>query len=154
MRKPAKFLRAKVPKQTGRYAKIAPPATFKQVRIVIKRDAARPVAAKHNPPAFFRDDVIACFGAPDMDDDYLLGIFNSEYFGRLYRDSFAQTRLRAESRITLEQLRALPVPSKRAAGANYKTIVELSQALQKVAGRDPKLIAQLDTAVRKAYTGK
>lgn len=154
MRKPAKYLRTRVPKQTGRYSRIAPPATFKQVRIVIKRDAARPIAAKHTPPAFFRDDLIACFGAPDMEDDYLLGIFNSEYFGRLYRDSFGQARLRAEDKITVEQLRALPVPSKRAAGASYKAIIELSQALQKCAGRDAKLLAHLDTAVRKAYTGK
>jgi hypothetical protein len=154
MRNPKKFLRAKVPKQTGRYAKIAPPATFKQVKIVIKRDAARPIAAMHSPPAFFRDDLIACFGAADFDDDYLLGVFNSEYFGRLYRDSFKETRLRAEDQITIEQLRALPVPSKRAAGAAYKAIIEISRALQKCAGRDPRLLAQLDTAVKKAYTGK
>lgn len=154
MRKPRSYLRTRVPKHTGRYARVAPPATFKQVRIVIKRDAQRPIAARHNPPAFFRDDLLACFGAPDHDDDYLLGVFNSEYFGRLYRDSFKEHRLRAEGKITVEQLRALPVPSRRAAGAAYNQIIELSRALQKCAGKNPKLVAQLDTAVRKAYTGK
>ncbi|MCA8912962.1 MAG: hypothetical protein KDB82_14780 [Planctomycetes bacterium] len=154
MRKPRLFLRQAGPSQSGRYARVAPAATFKQARIVIKRDAQRPIAAKHNPPAFFRDDLIACFGAPDHDDDFLLGVFNSEYFGRLYRDSFKETRLRAEGRITVEQLRMLPVPSKRAAGAAYSQIIELSRALQKCAGKNPKLLAQLDMAVRKAYTGK
>ena len=154
MRKPRLYLRAKVSRQTGRYAKIAPPATFKQIKIVIKRDAQRPIAAKHNPPAFFRDDLIGCFGAPDFDDDYLLGVFNSEYFGRLYRDSFRETRLRAEERITVEQLRHLPIPSRRAAGAAYNEIVQLSRELQKCAGKNPQMLAKLDTAVRKAYTGK
>lgn len=154
IRNPRIYLRGKLSKATGHYARIAPPATFKQVKIVIKRDAQRPIAAKHHPPAFFRDDLLACFGTPDHDDDFLLGVFNSEYFGRLYRDSFGQARLRAGEQITIEQLRMLPVPSKRAAAAVYAEIIELSRALQKCAGRDAKLQAKLDTAVRKAYTGK
>ncbi|MCA8935610.1 MAG: hypothetical protein KDB68_05340 [Planctomycetes bacterium] len=154
MRKPRRFLRTRAGGQTGHYARIAPAASFKQTRIVIKRDAQRPIAAKHNPQAYFRDDLIACFGGPDHDDDFLLGVFNSEYFGRLYRDSFKETRLRAEGRITVEQLRALPVPSRRAAGASYNQIIQLSRELQKCAGKNPRMLAQLDTAVRKAYTGK
>jgi hypothetical protein len=154
IRKPRSFLRPVHASHSGRYAKVAPAATFKQVKIVIKRDGQRPIAARHNPPAYFRDDLIACFGAPDHDDDYLLGVFNSEYFGRLYRDSFAQHRLRADGKITVEQLRHLPVPSRRAAGAAYDQIIKLSRELQKCAGRNPKLVAALDTAVRKAYTGK
>lgn len=154
MRKPRMYLRAKAPRQTGHYARIAPPATFKLVKIVIQRDGQIPVAARHSPPAFFRNDLIACFGAEGHDDDYLVAVFNSEYFGRLYRDSFKETRLRAEGQITVEQLRALPVPSRRAAGTAYNVIIKLSQALQQCAGKNPKLQAQLDTAVRKAYTGK
>ncbi|MCB9895024.1 MAG: hypothetical protein H6839_11290 [Planctomycetes bacterium] len=154
MRKPQKYLRPTPASHSGRYARIAPTATFKQAKIVIKRDAQRPIAAKHNPPAFFREDLLACFGAPDHDDDFLLGVFNSEYFGRLYRDSFKDHRLRTEGRITVEQLRVLPVPSRRAAGAAYQQIIELSRELQKCAGKNPKLLASLDTAVRKAYTGK
>lgn len=153
-RKPGRYVRARAPRTSGFYAKIAPAETFKRVRILIKRDAQRPIAARHIPPCYFRDDLIACFGAPDHDDDYLLGVFNSEYFARLYRDSFKQSRQRAEGRITIEQLRHLPVPSKRAAGAMYNQIIELSRALQKCAGKDARLLAKLDTAVRKAYTGK
>ena len=154
IRKPRMYLRAKAPRQTGHYARIAPPATFKLVKIVIQRDGQIPVAAKHSPPAFFRNDLIACFGAEGFDDDYLVGVFNSEYFGRLYRDSFKENRLRADGKITVDQLRTLPVPSRRAAGAAYNEIIKLSQALQKCAGKNPKLQAKLDTAVRKAYTGK
>jgi hypothetical protein len=154
IRKPRRFLRPVHASKSGRYARVAPPETFKQVRIVIKRDAQRPIAAKHHPPAFFRDDLIACFGAPGLGDDYLLGVFNSEYFGRLYRESFRQHRLRAGSHITVEQLRLLPVPSKRAAHDAYDWISELSRELQQCAGKNPKLVAELNTAVRKAYTGK
>jgi len=151
VRKPRQYLRGKVPKITGFYAKISPPSVFKQVKILIRREATRIIAAKHNPPAFFRDDLIGCLGSDAYDDDYLLGIFNSEYFGRLYRDSFKEGRLRAEGRITIEQLNALPVPARRAAGAAFEPIIQISRELQKVAGKNPKLLAQLETFVRKAY---
>lgn len=154
IRKPQQFIRGKVPKITGFYAKLASPAVFKRVKIVLRRDGGRPSAAKHHPPAFFRDDLIGCFGAQGVDDDYLLGVFNSEYFARLYRDSFKEGRLRAEGRITVEQLSALPVPSPRAAGKMYEAIIQLSRELQKVAGKNPKLMATLDEAVKKAYRGR
>lgn len=151
VRKPRVFLRGKVPKITGFYAKISSPSVFKQVKILIRREATRVIAAKHNPPAFFRDDLIGCLGNDAYDDDYLLAIFNSEYFGRLYRDSFKEGRLRAEGKITIEQLNVLPVPARRAAGAAFEPIIQTSRELQKVAGKNPKLLAQLETLVRKAY---
>lgn len=153
VRMPRYFLRGKVPKITGFYAKLSSPAVFKQVKILIRREATRVIAAKHSPPAFFRDDLIGCLGGEAYDEDYLLGIFNSEYFARLYRDSFKEGRLRAEGRITIEQLNALPVPARRAAGAAFEPIVQTSRELQKVAGKNPKLLAQLETLVRKAYGG-
>lgn len=154
IRKPRRFLRGRVPKATGHYAKIPPPEVFKQVQIVIKRDGWRPVAARHIPPAFFRDDLIGCFGAEGHDPDYLLGVFNSEYFGRLYRDSFKVGKLRADGKITVEQLRLLPVPTRRAAKEYYDHICVISRELQKVAGNNPKLLATLDVAVQRAYRGK
>lgn len=151
VRKPRFFLRGKVPKITGFYAKLSSPALFKQVRILIRREATRVIAAKHSPAALFRDDLIGCLGGEAYDDDYLIAIFNSEYFARLYRDSFREGRLRAEGRITIEQLGVLPVPSRRAAGASFEPIVQISRELQKVAGKNPKLLAQLETYVKKAY---
>lgn len=151
VRNPRVFLRARTPKLAGFYAKISPPGVFKQVKILIRREGTRVVAAKHHPPAFFRDDLIGCLGVDGLDDDYLLGVFNSEYFARLYRDSFREDRLRAEGRVTIEQLNALPVPSRRAAGAVYEKIIGLSRDLQKVAGKNPTLMAQLDAVVKKAY---
>ncbi|MBK8205546.1 MAG: hypothetical protein IPK87_02010 [Planctomycetes bacterium] len=154
IRKPQLYLRGKVQKITGFYAKIPSPAVFKRVKIVLRRDGGRPAAARHNPPAFFRDDLIGCFGAQGYDDDYLLGVFNSEYYARLYRDSFKEGRLRAEGRITVEQLSVLPVPSPRAAGKMYEAIIQISRELQKVAGKNAKLMATRDEAVKKAYRGK
>jgi len=151
VRNPRMLLRGKVPRVTGFYAKISPPSVFKQVKILIQRDGSRVIAAKHHPPAFFRDDLIGCLGSPAFDDDYLLGVFNSEYFARLYRDSFREGRLRAQGKITIEQLNSLPVPSRRAAGASYDALIQVSRELQKVAGREPKLRAHLETLVRKAY---
>jgi len=152
--KPRQFLRMKVPQASGYYAKLPPPAAFKQAVIVIRRDAGRPIAARHTPPAFFRDDVIACMDVQGHDPDFLLAVFNSEYFARLYRDSFRQGKLRAEGRITVEQLSALPMPTRRAAGKLYEPIVRISQELQKNGGANPKLLATLDEAVRRVYQGK
>jgi hypothetical protein len=153
-RNPQLYIRGRVPKVTGFYARIAAPSAFKQIRILIRRDGDRPVAALHRPPAFFRDDLIGCTGADDLDDEYLVGIFNSEYYARLYRDSFKEARLRAEGRITAEQLNALPIPTRRAAGRAYDEVVQISSRLLEVAGQNAQLRAALDEAVKMAYRGK
>lgn len=151
MRKPRLLLRARPALASGFYARIAPAAVFKQVQIVLKREATRPIAARHVPPAFFTSDLLACFGAPEHDPDYLVGVLNSEYVARLYRNSFRDPRQRALEHLVLEQLQQLPVPSRRAAGAHYEKIVAVARALQQCAGRNPKLLAELDQWVQRAY---
>ncbi len=153
-RNPQLFIRAKVRKVTGFYARIAPPSAFKQIHILIRREGGRPVAALHRPAAFFRDDLIGCHVPETFDDEYLLGIINSEHYARMYRDSFKEGRLRAEGRITVDQLHALPVPTRRAAGRAYDEVVGLTRELLQVAGRNARLVAALDEAVKRAYRGK
>ncbi len=102
----------------------------------------------------FRNSVLACFGAPDHDDDYLIGVLNSEYVARLYRNSFRDARQRAFPQIKIAALRALPVPSRRAAKSVYDEIIRISQALQAKKGADPSLLNALEAAVTRAYFGE
>jgi hypothetical protein len=153
-RNPQLYIRGKVPKVTGFYARIGSPIAFKQIHILIRREGGRPVAALHRPPAFFRDELIGCHVPDGFDDEYLLGVINSEYYARLYRDSFKEGRLRAEGRITVDQLHALPIPSRRAAGKAYDEVVQISRELLQVAGNNARLKATLEEAVKRAYRGK
>ncbi|MCC6574154.1 MAG: N-6 DNA methylase [Planctomycetes bacterium] len=150
--KPRLFLR-KVQLNDGFYARIAPIQRFKDTRIVLRQTANRPIAAKHTPQAYFRNSVLACFGAPDHDDDYLIALFNSEYAARLHRNAFRDARQETFPQVKIEHLRRLPVPSRRAAGKIYDDIVKLSRALQAARGDNPALQAQLEALVTKAYGG-
>lgn len=147
---PRLYLR-KVQLREGFYARIAPIERFKQTRIVLRQTANRPIAAKHSPQAYFRNSVLACFGAPDHDDDYLLAIFNSEYVARLHRNAFRDARQEAFPQLKIEHLRRLPVPSRRAAAKVYDEIVKLSRVLQQSRGDNPRALAQLEALVAGAY---
>jgi hypothetical protein len=151
---PRMFLRKVPPEGTGLYVRIAPFEEYENSVIVIRRDANRPLAALHDPPALFRDDVIACFGAPEHDHDFLVGVFNSAYYGRLYRSTFKGGRMPSSPVVTLEQLRSLPVPTREGAGEYYEYISDLSQQLSLYAGREPRLMEELNAAVEAAYKGR
>ncbi len=147
---PRLYLR-KVQLREGFYARIAPIERFKQTRIVLRQTANRPIAARHAPQAYFRNSVLACFGAPDHDDDYLVAIFNSEYVARLHRNAFRDARQETFPQLKIEHLRKLPVPSRRAAAKVYNDIVKLSQAMQQARGDNPRVLAQLEALVARAY---
>lgn len=151
---PRLFMRKPNFQGTGHYARMAPPERYAAARILLRQTANRPIAARHHPFTLFRNSVLACFGAPDHDDDYLIGVLNSEYVARLYRNSFRDARQRAFPQIKIAALRALPVPSRRAAKSVYDEIIRISQALQAKKGADPSLLNALEAAVTRAYFGE
>ncbi len=150
---PRLWLRPPKMKGTGHYARMASPERYAKTPILLRQTANRPIACRHQPAALFRNSVLACFGAPDHDIDYLIGVLNSEYVARLYRNSFRDARQRAFPQIKIEALRTIPIPSRRAAQAVYEQIVKISQALQAKKGADPALLNQLEAAVVRAYVG-
>lgn len=131
----------------GKYARIADEARYREAVIVLRQTASRPVAAKHEPWALFRNSVLACFGAPDHDTDYLLGILNSDAVARIHRAMFRDARQRSFPQLKISHLRALPVPG-REIGELYGRIVQASRS---AAGGGPPAAAELNLLVERAY---
>lgn len=111
----------------GKYARIAAEARFAQALIVLRQTAARPIAARHEPAGLFRNSVLACFGAPGHDPDFLLGVFNSDTIAALHAARFRDARQRTFPQLKISHLRALPVPG-REIGPLYEQIANASRA--------------------------
>lgn len=131
----------------GRYARVSPEARYREALIVLRQTASRPVAAKHQPWALFRNSVLACYGAPGHDLDYLLGVLNSDTAARIHRAMFRDARQKAFPQVKVSHLRALPIPG-RDIGGLYERIANASRAAQ--AG-EPGAIAELHALVEQAY---
>jgi len=125
---PALWLR-EAPLPAGRYARVPGDAVFARVRIVIRQTADRPIAARHKPAAAFRNSVLACFGAPGHDDDFLLGVLNSDVLAHIHRALHRDARQRAFPQVKIAHLRALPIPG-REIGPAYDGIADLSRRVQ------------------------
>jgi methylase of polypeptide subunit release factors len=107
----------------GRYARVADEARYREAVIVLRQTASRPIAARHDPWALFRNSVLACYGAQGHDVDYLLGVFNSDTVARIHRAMFRDARQRTFPQVKISHLRALPIPG-REIGDLYGRIVE------------------------------
>lgn len=131
----------------GRYARVSPEARYREALIVLRQTASRPVAAKHQPWALFRNSVLACYGAPGHDPDYLLGVLNSDIVARIHRAMFRDARQKAFPQVKVSHLRALPIPG-RDIGGLYERIANAARAAQ--AG-DTAAISELQLLVEQAY---
>ncbi|MBZ0135331.1 MAG: N-6 DNA methylase [Planctomycetes bacterium] len=94
----------------GRYARVADECRYREALIVLRQTADRPIAARHQPWGYFRNSVLACYGDPRHDVDYLLGVLNSDVIARIHRSMFRDARQRTFPQVKISHLRALPVP--------------------------------------------
>jgi hypothetical protein len=107
----------------GRYARVAPRARYHDAVIVLRQTASRPIAARHQPAALFRNSVLACYGDAAHEPDYLLGVLNSDTAARIHRAMFRDARQQRFPQLKISHLRALPIPG-REIGALYGRIVD------------------------------
>lgn len=131
----------------GRYARVPEASRLAQARILLRQTADRPIAARHAPKAMFRNSLLACFGAPGHDDDFLLGVLNSEVMARIHRAMHRDARQRAFPQVKVSHLRALPIPG-REVGADYDRIAELSRRVQT---GEASARAELEQAVARVF---
>ena len=115
----------------GRYARVANETRYRDAVIVLRQTASRPIAARHEPWALFRNSVLACYGAPGHDVDYLLGVFNSDTVARIHRAMFRDARQRTFPQVKISHLRALPIPG-REIGDLYGRIAEAARTSKPV----------------------
>lgn len=144
--KPSLWLRP-VRLPAGKYARVPDAARLAQARILLRQTASRPIAARHEPKALFRNSVLACFGAPGHDDDFLLGVLNSDVIARIHRAMHRDARQRTFPQLKVSHLRALPMPG-REIGPDYDRIAALSRQVQ--AGK-PGARAELEAAIERVF---
>lgn len=111
----------------GNYARVANEGRYRDAEIVLRQTADRPVAARHEPWAYFRNSVLACYGAPGHDTDFLLGVMNSDVVARIHRAMFRDARQRSFPQLKISHLRALPIPG-REIGVLYDHIANAVRA--------------------------
>jgi methylase of polypeptide subunit release factors len=132
----------------GCYARVADEDRYRKAAIVLRQTASRPIAAKHEPWAYFRNSVLACYGAPGHDVDYLIGVLNSDIVARIHRAMFRDARQRSFPQLKISHLRALPIPGTDV-GELYERVAAASRAVQAGEGN----LAGLNALVEQAYLG-
>lgn len=127
--RPRHWLRLGVAPSRRTYFTIRPLSRYRQVPIVLRQTANRPIAARHSRPTYFRNSVLACAGLAGLPHTVMVGLLNSALFAWLLRTMAADARQRTFPQVKVGHLRQLPAPP---------------------APCRPSLMGQLDKAVRAA----
>jgi len=137
---PRRTLIADPPRGPGDYFRIGERARFLAVPIVLRQTAARPVAARHEAPAYFRNSVLACHGIRGVDPDLVVAWLNSSVVGWYHRTHVRESGQRAFPQLKLKHLRDLPTPRWQEASPELRR-------LARDVTRRPDSVARLDETV-------
>lgn len=107
---PERYLRLNLQKSGGQYWRISPVDTYKDVAIVIRQTAHFPIAALHEPSAYFRNSLLACRSIPSMDIGYLVAILNSSLTKWVHQRIFRDSQHRAFPQVKVYHLQAIRAP--------------------------------------------
>jgi SAM-dependent methyltransferase len=107
---PRRTLTIDPPRAPGEYFRVGEHARFLAVPIVLRQTAARPVAALHREPAYFRNSVLACHGIEGVDPALVVAWLNSSVVGWYHRARVREAGQRAFPQLKLKHLRDLPAP--------------------------------------------
>ncbi len=89
------------------YARVAAASRYAQVDILVRQTADRPIAARHEPRAHFRNSALAVTGGP-FALELLLALLNSRLFALAHRAGQADARQRAFPQVKVGAIAALP----------------------------------------------
>jgi len=130
------------PRAPGDYFRAAPLARYRDVPILLRQTAARPVAALHTGRTWFRNSVLACFGVPGLPDEVTVAWLNSGVIADWHRARVREANQRAFPQLKIRHLRDLPLPPPAAAPG---ALAPLARAVARDGRLD--LSADLDAAV-------
>lgn len=153
---PSIWLRLRVKPSRNRYFHIRPWQRYASVPIVVRQTANRPIAARHEPPAYFRNSVLACAGVPGLPHTVVVGVLNSALLACYHRHLTVDARQRAFPQVKVKHLQNLPLPA--ALLRDRKLLLELDEmvkAAEKLARAETSLPASvaacLERLVLRAY---
>jgi hypothetical protein len=126
----------------GEYFRAAPLARYREVPILLRQTAARPIAAIHAEPTYFRNSALACLGVPGLPHAVTVAWLNASAVGHYHVAAVREASQIAFPQVKLKHLRDLPLPRAEAMPAG---LVRLARAVARE-GR-MALEPELDEAV-------
>jgi len=119
-------------REPGASFRIPPLERHVAVPILVRQTAARPIAARHTAPTYFRNSLLACTPPPGLAVEVVLAVLNSEVAAALHRASFADARQAAFPQVKVRHLRALPFPwlDRSESAREHDEIVDLVRAIE------------------------
>ncbi len=94
----------------GDYFRASPIARFREVPIVLRQTASRPIAALHAEPLYFRNSVLACMGLPGLPHEVAVAWLNSSAVGHYHVAAVREASQISFPQVKLKHLRDLPLP--------------------------------------------
>jgi SAM-dependent methyltransferase len=110
------------------YFRAASLAAYRDIPILLRQTADRPMAALHRAPAYFRNSVLACRGLAGVDDALVVAWLNNSLTARYHRATVRESGQRSFPQLKVRHLRELPMPDFATAP---KKLVELARAVAK-----------------------
>ncbi|MEZ0228075.1 MAG: TaqI-like C-terminal specificity domain-containing protein [Planctomycetota bacterium] len=89
------------------YARVRAEERYRETTILVRQTANRPIAARHEPWAYFRNSALAVRSGP-FAPELLLALLNSRLFALAHRAGFADARQRAFPQVKVGALATLP----------------------------------------------
>lgn len=126
---PRKWVWIDAPLASDEYCRIGDGEHYRRVPILLRQTANRPIATRHNPPAYFRNSVLACHGLPRILDHVLVGFLNSSLYAFLHRARFKDPGQKAFPQVKIKHLHSLPQPPLAALLANRGELMLKIEAL-------------------------
>jgi len=123
------------------YYRASPLERYREVPILLRQTADRPIAALHTSPAFFRNSVLACRGLPGVDDALVAAWLNNSLVARYHQATVREAGQRSFPQLKVRHLRELPMPPLQDAP---RALAALARAVAR--GKDLHLAAELDCA--------
>jgi hypothetical protein len=94
----------------GDYFRAAPLARYREVPIVLRQTASRPIAALHAEPGYFRNSVLACMGLPGLPHEVTVAWLNSSAVAHYHVAAVREASQLSFPQVKLKHLRDLPLP--------------------------------------------
>ncbi len=108
--RPLKWLNVRYKRSKGEYFRIASPEAYKEVDILLRQTASRPIAARHRFRCYFRNSLLGLKVPDGYSIEYLLGILNSDVCRLLLAAISPEINQRAFPQIKISKLRMIPIP--------------------------------------------
>jgi hypothetical protein len=147
---PRRFVAARPELARPLYARVAPLERFLEASVLVRQTADRPIAARHEPRAAFRNSALAVRAPEGFPVEVVLALLNSRAFALDHRARTADARQRSFPQVKVSALAALAFPARLPERAR-EAIVALVHRRELVPG--PAEVRRLERELERAVAG-